>query len=114
MTDFDQTIIDQMLSFGFKYHKTEANSIGIMTEYKYHPSYFNDQHYTLVFFDYIDYDSADHRLYIHNNKDGSFVKSLYQVNCGSAWCHKYLPQKINELFINEIRIVTINDLLYND
>jgi hypothetical protein len=114
MTDFDKIIIDQFTSFGFKLHSCETTEVGTINEFKYFPSYLEDTHYTLVLFDYHKHDHADHRLYMHNNSDGSYVSSFYQMSNSTDWNQNYIRENIEEIYTTEIRMATINEILHND
>ncbi len=124
MHDFDNNVIKLMEQIGFVFHKKETSYInssgkdvplaGTSLTYKYYPEYFEDQHYTFIFFENnncVDLSSQksqkislfDHRLYIHRNIDGYFIASPYQINSHSDWNKNYITKKINEIFSSEIR-----------
>lgn len=111
MTDFDKNIIDQLVSFGFKLHTSRDTGIGAASEYKYYPKYLGHSHYTLVLFNSHQTDCCDHRLYTHNNTDGSFVSALYQIGTGNEWGQNYVNDEISKIFKTEIRISTMRKLL---
>lgn len=95
----------------FKSHKITKTSVGRGLQYKYYPSYMEDTHYTLIIFiqrmvdgDFNDIGfSRDFRLYVHNNVDGSFNKSHFQISDSSDWDINYLNEHIDEIFKFEFR-----------
>ncbi len=115
MNDFDKIIIEKMKTIGFSVVRTDYKKLGIYIEYKYYPSYMTDTHYTLGLFDYHNADYADHRLYVHNNSDGSYVASTYQTSSSSQNNATYIDVMLETVFASEIlelnRQATLKDII---
>ena len=125
ISDFDKRLIQYMQSIGFEYASTRYTSekkMGETEEWKYYPSYMDDKHYTLVLYHHLGPISSDrrdpeelrsyleHRLYIHYNDGGRYFDSLYQMSGGYEWSQK-LIMKVNNIFVNEVRDITLNQIL---
>jgi hypothetical protein len=85
----------------FELDEKTRTKIGIGLHYKYYPRYMRDTHYTLVVF--VTRFSRDYRLYIHNNCDGSYNDSLFQISDSTNWTIKYLHEEISNVFKVELR-----------
>ncbi len=89
-------------------HPNKDDCDVIVNEYRYYPSYFTDQHYTLVLVRTVvtylitqkraDEFNYEFRLYIYSNLDGKCLKSIFQT--------QYIPtieEIVNDLFQSELR-----------
>lgn len=97
-----------MTSIGFEHIKNErANSGAMVRTYKYYPKYLNNQHYTLLVFNPKGSLHSDHRLYIHNN--GIMLSEVvYDINTSKI---NLLEDHIKEVFVREVRTITINEII---
>jgi hypothetical protein len=96
-------MIDMFLEVGFKLVKQEDTEFGYIREYKYYPDYMGDNHYTLVLFTYKIGGDTDWRLYIHRNKDGSYVESPFQLSDFTDRNKVFIKDYFNKIFFAEIR-----------
>lgn len=111
MREFDQAIIDQMVSIGFRHHCTDSDNGATIYEYKYKPEYLNGKYYHLVIYDYhMTSLSSDHQLNIHDPHHRK-LKIVYQISTQSEWGRNTLTDLINDIFKSEIRIVTLNNII---
>ena len=109
-------IYHKLKSIGFEYDSKFSSKYGIGLHYKYYPNYLGDNHYTLVIFILRNYTkgyngedlyrSRDFRLYVHA-KDGSFVKSHFQIDDSDDWNKNHLNEVINEIFYRELRQIKL-------
>ena len=99
-------IFKKIINIGFKYHKSSCSDFGRWLEYKYYPSRLNTTHFTLFIFVYKNY-SKQYRLYIHNNSDGSFVDTPFQIY--DSFQH-LINAHLNEIFKLELRLLKLNKL----
>ena len=102
--------LKKFLTIGFKFHSYDELPAGKVYEYKYYPDYMDDKHYTLVVFEHYQCSNKDWRLYIHNNSDGSFLDSPFQINDHSEWNRNYINNMIDEIFKSEIRDMKLKEL----
>lgn len=111
MTDFDKTILNQMLSFGFKHHCTDSDSSATIYEYKYGPEYLQGNHYHLKIYAYhMKSRPSDYQLSIHD-RDNRNVEIVYRYATISVWQRNALIDHNNELFQAEIRMITIKNII---
>lgn len=94
----------------FSLHKRGKTSMGRIFEYKYHPRYMKNTHYTLVLFIHKNSLTRDFRLYLHN-KNGSFNKSFFQISDHSDWNINFLNEQIDNIFGVEFRNLKLKRLL---
>lgn len=101
----------KLTNIGFVEFKKQYNdSTGWIIVYKYYSKYLNPDHYNLIIFTHdrtnlsIDFDTADYRLCIFNDRNEHLTK-LFQYDLYNA------DMKFNELFGHELRSKTINDIL---
>ena len=111
----DKELLDIFKSLGFVFYKTTNTSAGSSDEFKYYPDYLDDSHYTLVTFKHKNNIThqygTEFRLYRHKNVKGSFIESPFQIT-NSNHNSKYITEKIDVLFINELRDIKLNKILY--
>lgn len=111
MTNFDQAIIDQMLSFGFKHYRIDVDAEKTIYEYKYIPEYLNGDHYTLLIYNYhVKIYSSDHQLNIYDS-DNRNKEIIYQISSVSEWQRSAITEQINDIFQAELRMITINNII---
>jgi hypothetical protein len=94
----------------FSLHKREKTSMGRIFEYKYHPNYMKNVHYTLVLFIHKISLSRDFRLYLHNS-DGSYNDSFFQISDDSDWNINFLNEQINKIFYVEFRNLKLKKII---
>lgn len=114
MTNNDQKIIDLMSSIGFRHTSFSNTGSGSVNYYMYFPDYFEGKHYTLVLFKHAHSDYCEHRLYIHKDTDGSFLGSLYQISASDQSSFDYINEKIKKIFVSEMRVITIQEIIKNE
>ncbi len=111
MREFDQAIIDKMVSIGFRHHCTDSDNDAAIYEYKYRPAYLNGSHYHIVIYDYhMKTLASEHQLYIYD-WDYRIVKIVYQTSTLSEWQRNALTDHINDLFKSELRMATLNNII---
>src|SRR5690348_12937786 len=99
MNEFNQYIIDQLTSVGFKHHSTETGNNVIIYVYKYYPVYLNGNHYNLIIIEYnggIEFPS-DHQLCIYDN-DSNNAATIYHISIHSYFAKITITTQINKLF----------------
>ncbi len=111
MTNFDKSIIDQLISYGFELHSTQARKQVTTYEYTYYPKYMKHHHYNLTIHTHQNSDNSDHRLYICNNTGGSYKDCVYMVSNSSDWQRCLLREHIDKTFVSEIRTATIKSII---
>ena len=118
ITELD--LLELFYDIGFVKIKSHNPGAGWATEYKYRPDYLESTHYTLVTFesdvhkldDDTKYTSTDFRLYIHNNIDGSFNESVFQMGVSKhdTYCKKKIISILNDRFRMELRDKLLSSL----
>jgi len=64
----------------FSLYGKDKTDAGRSFEYKYFPEYMKNTHYTLVIFIHKSDLKRDFRLYLHNNSNGSYNDSYFQIS----------------------------------
>ena len=117
-------MIDMFLDIGFELVGQEDNEYGYLREYKYYPSYMEDNHYRLVLFTYVNFSmrnsflelkgkeirDSDWRLYMHRNSDDGFVDSLFQLSDYSDFNKVLIKKYFDRIFSIEIRDKKLEEL----
>lgn len=109
MKDISAKYIKKFIDIGFILDETSVKDKTLSKpcrEYKYRPDYMPNSHYTLVIFN-----NRGFRLYIHSNKDGSFIKSIFDITLYISSDVQYLTNGLNKEFSKEIRQLKIKKLL---
>ena len=103
-------MIDMFLEIGFELIKQKDGEVCYEREYKYYPDYMEDRHYTLIRFTYIKENYSDWRLYIHENKDGRYVESPFQLSDYTDRNKIIIKEYFDKIFFTEIRNQKLEEL----
>lgn len=101
--------LDRFKSIGFILTKSDKTNAGTVTEWSYYPDWLEDKHFTLVLF-CSNRKKHWYLLYIHNNSDGSYYDSPFQLTYNERNAN-YLNSEFDRIFISELRNNQINQIL---
>lgn len=107
-------MLNRFIEIGFKQSKPEIwVGAGWCIEYTYYPDYLVDNHFTLVTFSRESgiTEKTEYRLYIHNNDNGKYISSIFQLSYDLEWNKNYLDSLFNETFKMELRDLKLNSII---
>lgn len=103
-----KSILNLMTSIGFELIKTSYNIRGDVFTYTYYPDYLTDKYYMMVIFKFNQSIYDNHHLRMHDSNDGVYLNTIYDNNTSH---YDELIEKINEVFVAEIRTITIQEII---
>lgn len=103
-----KSILHMMSSIGFEWIKTTYASTGDIFTYTYYPDYLQDRFYKLIVVKFHQSIYNNHHLRIHDSLEGTYLDTVYDNNTSH---YDELIEKINKVFVTEIRTLTIQEII---